>query len=131
MTATLGLSAILLSLGLGELKLTGLAGQPAAHGWLVILAIPTAVAAAKLLQARKMGIFVSLPVLPLLGFALGMSVYSVLGASGTELVGKVLIDFSIASVLAMLGPLLLGWKSMPWKAPKRIRNRRRTAAQAG
>ena len=97
-------------------------GQLAAHEWLAIIALPTIASAIFLMQPRKLGVFVSLGVLPLLGFALGMSVFSMLGESGIEMADKVLIDFAIASVLSLLGPLLLGWKNMKWK-----RTRKRTA----
>jgi hypothetical protein len=54
-----------------------------------------------------------------------MSVFSMLGESGIEMADKVLIDLSIAAVLAMLGPLLLGWKNMKWKkSRKKVGSRR-------
>lgn len=90
-----------------------------AQGWLLILSIPTFLGAASLLRARKLGIFISLGILPLMAFTLGMSVFFALGDSRAEMLGKLLIDFSIASVMAMLGPLLLGWKQMPWTLPRR------------
>lgn len=85
-----------------------------AHGWLLILAIPTSIGAAALLSARKLGIFISLAILPILSFTLGMSVFFALQDSQREMFTKLLIDFSIASIMAMLGPLLLGWKRIRW-----------------
>jgi hypothetical protein len=130
--AALSLACLFFSMGLKGIHLSDASGMPATQGWLAILALPTAAAAATLLQGRKLGIFISLGVLPLLGFALGMSVFSVLAGSGIEMADKVLIDLSIASVLAMLGPLLLGWKDMKCKrARKRVAHRTsKTAAVA-
>lgn len=85
-----------------------------AYGWLLILAIPTTIGAAALLSARKLGIFISLAILPILAFTLGMSIFFALQDSREEMLTKLLIDFSIASIMAMLGPLLLGWKRIRW-----------------
>jgi hypothetical protein len=119
------MAGLFFSFGLKGLYLVDGSGLLAPHGWLAILALPTVAASASLLQAHKLGIFISLGVLPLLGFALGMSVFSMLGESGIEMADKVLIDLSIAAVLAMLGPLLLGWKNMKWKkSRKKVGSRR-------
>ena len=93
-----------------------------AYGWLLILAIPTTIGAAALLSARKVGIFISVAILPILAFTLGMSIFFALQDSQGELFTKLLIDFSIASIMAMLGPLLLGWKRIIWivKPPRRV-----------
>ena len=87
-----------------------------AYGWLLILAIPTTIGAAALLSARKLGIFISLAILPILAVTLGMSVFFALQDLQREMFTKLLIDFSIASIMAMLGPLLLGWKRIRWVA---------------
>jgi hypothetical protein len=128
--AALFLAGLFFSVGLKGLHLVDGSGMLAPHGWWVILALPTVAAAAGLLQAHKLGIFISLGVLPMLGFTLGMSVFSMLGESGIEMADKVLIDLSIAAVLAMLGPLLLGWKNMKWKKSRRRAATRRSFGTA-
>jgi hypothetical protein len=129
----LSLASLFFSIGLNGMNLFDGSGQLDVHAWLAILALPTVVAAACLMQTSKVGIFISLGVLPLLGFALGMSVFSMLGESGIDMTDKVLIDLSIAAVLAMLGPLLLGWKNIKWKRVRKksaYRQSFRTASQA-
>jgi hypothetical protein len=102
-----------------------------AYGWLLILSLPTGVGAVALLFARKLGIFISLALLPLLAITLGMSVFSILRDPQADMITKVLIDLSIASVMTMLGPLMLGWKRVKWKsAPTRRRARERNKEKA-
>jgi hypothetical protein len=86
-----------------------------AFGWLLIISMPTVIAAIALLSARKVGIFISLAILPLLAITFGLSVFSALRDPDAGMVTKILIDLSIASVMAMLGPLFLGWKRIRWK----------------
>ena len=95
-----------------------------AYGWLLILSLPTGAGAVALLFARKLGIFISLAVLPLLAITLGMSVFSILRDPQTDMITKVLIDLSIASVMTMLGPLMLGWKRVKWKSTPARRTER-------
>ena len=103
-----------------------------AYGWLLILAIPTTIGAAALLYGRKLGIFISLVILPILSFTLGMSVFFALQDSQREMFTKLLIDFSIASTMAMLGPLLLGWKRIRWgSSPTRRGVRMKKLEQKG
>lgn len=84
-----------------------------AYGWLSILSVPTVIAAYALFSCRKFGIFVSLAILPLLAFTLGMSLFFALQDSEEDFMYKLLIDLSIAAVLTTLGPLMLGWKNLP------------------
>jgi hypothetical protein len=125
---SLGLAFLFFSIGLESWQdiFDILQGGP--HGWLLVLSVPTVTAAISLFQARKLGIFISLALMPLLGFALGMSVFLVLGQSGIAMLEKVLIDLSIASVMAMLGPLILGWKRMPWKMIRKRSRRKKSTA---
>ena len=95
-----------------------------AYGWLLILSLPTGLGAAELLFARKTGIFISLGLLPLLAITLGMSVFSMMRSPQADMITKVLIDLSIASVMTMLGPLILGWKRIHWKSSPARRTER-------
>ncbi|HKU48985.1 MAG TPA: hypothetical protein VJP79_03455 [Nitrososphaera sp.] len=93
-----------------------------AYGWLIILAAPTLASSVALFKGYKIGIFISLATLPLLGFTLGMSIFVFMQGLQSELFTKLLIDLGIALVMVLLGPLLLAWKRIRWhrRANRRI-----------
>jgi hypothetical protein len=119
--AALAMAVVFFSIGLDDSRAVDSNYSPTVIGWTLILSAPAACAAARLFQGRKIGIFISLAMVPPIGFALGMSVFSVLGRQGIDMLDKVLIDLAIASVLSILGPLLLGWKKGRWKSKRKGR----------